>query len=220
MTPDDVLKTFITESRELLEAMESDLLGLERTGAPEETLNAIFRAAHTVKGSAGMFGLEHLVHFAHGMEGVLDAVRSNQLSVTPDRVSLLLRCKDHLSALLDEVATGQLVPSAALSAATQPLTLELAAQLGGPAAKAPAPSTPSLGAWHVSVRFQPDVLRHGLDPIAFDRHLGTIGELVGVSVVEGQQSEDPTDCWLGLVLGLRGPADEAAISEAFGLVRD
>ncbi|MBK6684441.1 MAG: chemotaxis protein CheA [Deltaproteobacteria bacterium] len=220
MTPDDVLKTFITESRELLEVMETDLLGLERSGAPEETLNAIFRAAHTVKGSAGMFGLDHLVHFAHAVEGVLDAFRGQQLAVTPDRVSLLLRCKDHLSALLDEVAKGQLVPSPALAALTQPLALELGAQLGGPASLNPEPTAAPSGAWHVSVRFQPGVLRQGLDPIAFVRHLGTVGELLGVSVVEGPRTEDPTDCRLGFELALRGPADEAVINEAFGLVKD
>lgn len=220
MTPDDVLKTFITESRELLEAMETDLLGLERSGAPEETLHAIFRAAHTVKGSAAMFGLEHLVHFAHAMEGVLDLVRGHQLPVTPDRVSLLLRCKDHLSALLDEVAKGQLVPSASLSAATQPLLLELGGQLGAPppVELEVAPNAPGL--WHVSVRFQADVLRHGLDPIAFVRHLATLGEVVGVSVVEGPEGTDPTDCRLGFELSLRGPQEESVITEAFGLVKD
>lgn len=220
MTPDDVLKTFITESRELLEAMETDLLGLERSGAPEETLHAIFRAAHTVKGSAAMFGLDHLVHFAHAMEGVLDAVRGHQIPVTPDRVSLLLRCKDHLSALLDEVAKGQLVPSSGLAAATQPLLLELGAQLGAPAPVEPEPAANPPGLWHVSVRFQADILRQGLDPIAFVRHLATIGEVVGVSVVEGPEVPDPTDCRLGFELALRGPSDESVINEAFGLVKD
>lgn len=222
MSAEEVIKTFISESRELLEGLERDLLGLEQASASDETLHAIFRAAHTVKGSAGLFGLEHIVHFAHAIEGLLDEVRNHRVSVTPDRVSLLLRCKDHLLALVDDVATGRLVPNAALIEGSKPLVAELTRQRGASTEEPSlAPAAPaSEGAWHVSVRFSPNALRDGLDPIAFVRHLGTIGEVRGVALVEGPQTDDPTDCRLGFELSLRAEVDEGRIEEAFGLAKD
>ncbi len=64
MNLDQALQTFIAESRELLDDMETSLLSLD--AAPDdEAINAIFRAAHTIKGSAGLFGLNHVVAFTH-----------------------------------------------------------------------------------------------------------------------------------------------------------
>lgn len=61
MNLDDALKTFVIESRELLENMEEALLHLEQSPDNADLINAVFRAAHTIKGSAGLFGLDHVV---------------------------------------------------------------------------------------------------------------------------------------------------------------
>ena len=58
---DDALQTFIAEGRELLEQMEEALLRVEQSPRDADTINAIFRAAHTIKGSAGLFGFEAVV---------------------------------------------------------------------------------------------------------------------------------------------------------------
>src|SRR5262249_38978684 len=81
MNLDDALQVFIAEGRELLQAMESALLALDASpGAAldNEAVNAIFRAAHTIKGSAGLFGLDHVVAFTHVAESVLDEVRAGR----------------------------------------------------------------------------------------------------------------------------------------------
>ncbi|HNO89391.1 MAG TPA: Hpt domain-containing protein, partial [Rhodocyclaceae bacterium] len=68
---DDALQTFIVESRELLQQMEEALLEMEHGTDDPDTLNAIFRAAHTIKGSAGLFGLDDIVAFTHDVESLL-----------------------------------------------------------------------------------------------------------------------------------------------------
>ncbi len=108
MNLDDALQTFIVESRELLEDMENALLSLGRDADDcGERVNAIFRAAHTVKGSAGLFGLDHLVSFTHVVESVLDDVRAGNLVIDDSLVTLLLACGDHIGAMVALIAAGR-----------------------------------------------------------------------------------------------------------------
>ena len=90
MNLDDALQTFITESRELLEDMENALLAVEQAAEKDELVNAIFRAAHTIKGSSGLFRLDHIVAFTHVVESVLDQVRAGKLVIADELVVLLL----------------------------------------------------------------------------------------------------------------------------------
>ena len=78
-----ILQTFFQECEEQLAELESGLLAMQNGASDSETVNAVFRAVHSVKGGAGAFGLDNLVRFAHVFETVLDAVRSDQLQ--PDR---------------------------------------------------------------------------------------------------------------------------------------
>ena len=84
MNLDDALQTFVIESRELLDNMEAALLQIEQSPDDADLINAIFRAAHTIKGSAGLFGLDHLVAFTHAAENVLDQVRAGELPMDDD----------------------------------------------------------------------------------------------------------------------------------------
>ena len=70
---------FVEEARELLTNMEKALLEIETEGPTTERINAVFRAAHTIKGSAGLFGLDLIVSFTHIMESVLDRVRNDEV---------------------------------------------------------------------------------------------------------------------------------------------
>ena len=106
MNLDEALQTFIVEARELLEQMEDALLRIEQTPDDAETINAIFRAAHTIKGSAGLFGLDHVVEFTHVAENVLDKVRSGALRIDSDLVVLFLGVCDHLGVLVSGIADG------------------------------------------------------------------------------------------------------------------
>ena len=77
---DAIQQAFVVESQELLQQMEDNLLQLENSGGDPEIINAIFRAAHTIKGSAGLFGLDPIVSFVHVVETALDQVRLEDLA--------------------------------------------------------------------------------------------------------------------------------------------
>jgi two-component system chemotaxis sensor kinase CheA len=87
-------QTFLQESAEHVESMEAGLLALRSAPDDAETLNAIFRSAHSIKGGAGSFGLTNLVCFTHGLENLLDRLRSLEMPATAEVISLLLRSCD------------------------------------------------------------------------------------------------------------------------------
>ncbi|HWK51541.1 MAG TPA: Hpt domain-containing protein, partial [Steroidobacter sp.] len=104
---DAALPTFIAESRELLREMEAALLECEQGESGSEAVNSIFRAAHTIKGSSGLFGLDGIVAFTHVVESVLDRVRANSLQMDRTLAAILLECRDHIAHLVDAVADGK-----------------------------------------------------------------------------------------------------------------
>lgn len=239
MNLDDALQTFIVESRELLQDMEDALLRMENEPADPDTVNAIFRAAHTIKGSSGLFGLDDVVAFTHVVEGVLDKVRDQELEITGDLVALLLTCSDHIGALVDEVAAGAERCSPEKLAISEQLMAQLNVFLGaghGSQSSAVSLSQPvdhveiasgrvvDTDNWHISLRFGPDVLRNGMDPLSFLRYLGTLGEIVGITTLFDAlpvaAELDPESCYLGFEINLKSNADKAAIESAFEFVRD
>jgi two-component system, chemotaxis family, sensor kinase CheA len=97
---------FLAESQEGVAAMESGLMALEVRPDDEAALFEVFRAAHTLKGNAGIFGLRAIGSFAHAMEDVLDRLRSGRLTLTREGTTLLLRGVDVLRELLAEAFAG------------------------------------------------------------------------------------------------------------------
>lgn len=227
----DALQTFFAESRSLLQEMEEGLLRLETAPDDAEAVNAVFRAAHTIKGSSGLFGLDDIVAFTHKAESVLDRVRNGELALNEGLIGLFLGCRDHIERLLDITAGGT-----EMDADTRRQGEALAAQLGqcmGPAmlpAETEAPLQ-SLGGgrmagdtWHISLRFGRDVLKNGMDPLSFIRYLGTLGEIAHLTTLDdalpAAAAMDPECCYLGFEIRLRSEADKARIEGVFEFVRD
>ena len=102
----ELIPIFIAESEENLRAMELGFVQLETTPGDLETLQAIFRAAHTIKGNAASLAFPSLARFAHGMEDVLDRLRTGTTALTTPLATLLLRCVDALRQLIEGAATG------------------------------------------------------------------------------------------------------------------
>jgi two-component system chemotaxis sensor kinase CheA len=239
MNLDEALKTFIIESRELLEQMEDALLRIEQAEHDPEIINAIFRAAHTIKGSAGLFGLEYIVAFTHVAESVLDKVRSGELEISPDLVALLLSARDHIGALVDHAAQGQepdeesyqrsvdlleglnayLGHKVQLHAGKSGLAVEQIPQIERENAE-----NVETDNWHISLRFGANVLRNGMDPLSFVRYLNTFGRIINVStIVESVppiSQLDPESCHLGFEISFQTDADKKAIEDAFEFVID
>src|ERR1700759_3487002 len=92
-----IRETFFQECEEQLAELESGLLAMEAGDTDPETINAVFRAVHSVKGGAGAFSLDALVRFSHVFENVLDDIRSERLAPGADGVRTLLRAADMLA---------------------------------------------------------------------------------------------------------------------------
>ncbi|HSG21780.1 MAG TPA: chemotaxis protein CheW [Azonexus sp.] len=94
-------QVFFEESEEHLAAMETLLLDLDIENPDSEQLNAIFRAAHSIKGSAGTFGFTDLAETTHILENLLDRIRKRELGLLPDMVDAFLECGDLLRGMLE-----------------------------------------------------------------------------------------------------------------------
>lgn len=120
MDMNQLMQTFLAESRDLLEDMERHLLQAERGESSPDAVNAIFRAAHTIKGSGGLFDLPQLVGFTHVVESVLDLVREESVALQSELIALLLVCCDHIHALVETAADPSHADPAALAAEAEP----------------------------------------------------------------------------------------------------
>ena len=227
---DQAQQTFIVEARELLQAMEQSLLQLENEPGDEDAIGAVFRAAHTIKGSAGLFGLASIVSFTHIVEDVLDRLRDGHVAVDAALIAVLLQSGDHMLELIEVVASrGEALPSAALEREAA-LREALGAYQEAPLPSADVDTVamdddvPTEVLWHLSLRFGADVFRNGMDPLSFLRYLETLGQLLHVTTltdsIPAVDGWDPESCYLGFEIDLRSSASHAALNEVFDFVRD
>ncbi len=236
MNLDGALQTFFAEADDLLNSMEAALLRMDEGDNDTETINEIFRAAHTIKGSAGLFGLNDIVSFTHIVENVLDRARDGKIVITSDLLSIFLPCRDHITTLVENARQEQendaacLAQGKALLDSLQPW-LEAAPQ--ATAATAPNANTASNltagavadhEAWHISVRLGPDLLRNGMDPLSILRFLRTLGDITHITTITDHLPEykefDPEQLYLGFEITLVSNASQAQIEDAFMFVRD
>jgi len=237
------LETFIVESRDLLQDMEDLLLSLEHSNDSADAINAIFRAAHTIKGSSGLFGLDHIVRFTHVLESLLDKVRDGDIPISSQLVAVLLPCCDHLGLLIDRIAKGELGDAIDLAGAGAELHAKLgqflehkqegAADVGrvvqhrheetNHASRTEGEAVDS-GNWYLSLRFGPDCLRNGMDPLSFIRYLSTLGDVVHLITLSnelpGAEDMDPETCYLGFEVVLKSNATKEAIENVFEFVNE
>jgi two-component system, chemotaxis family, sensor kinase CheA len=230
-----VQQTYIVESRELLRDMESALLRLEKAPQDAEAITAVFRAAHTIKGSSGAVNFDAIVAFTHAMEGVLDQIRSGRIAIDGKLIALLLACGDHVSALLDCLAADD--RNAAFERIRErgeSLLGDLGARFAPPPLPSGAPreaeieriggATVASGDWHISLRFGRSLLKNGLDPLSFIRYLATLGKISQVTTVLDAMPDaadmDPESCYLGMELDFNGAVTKEAIEDVFEYLRE
>ncbi|MCK9388709.1 MAG: chemotaxis protein CheA [Sulfuritalea sp.] len=233
----EALGVFMEEARELLAQMEEILLREEAGGGSEEDLPALFRCAHTIKGSAGMFGFDEVVRFTHVVENVLDRLRNGAIGFSRQLVGVLLDCQDHIAGLVSTIAEGG-TPDIARS---DELIAELRAwtaadDAAGAAAprQLPAESAVRVAAsggggtgsdyWHLSLRFAPGILAEGMDPMCFINYLGTCGRIVHVETITDHlptlDEADPELCHIGFEVALDSPAGKEEIERVFQFVAE
>lgn len=243
---DEALKTFIIEGRELLQTMEDALLKLEQSPEDDAGINEIFRAAHTIKGSSGLFGLNFVVDFTHVAESVLDKVRSGEIVAEETLIALLLEVCDHIGRLLTHVDEGS-QPGEATNSISQKLCLRLNGYLSPDIAvtneaqdivssnqtkivevetryETEGGGEVQTDNWHLSLRFALDVIQNGMDPLSFVRYLCTFGEIVHLSTITDGMPDpkdfNPEFCYLGFEISFKTNAEKSTIEGVFDFVRE
>jgi two-component system, chemotaxis family, sensor kinase CheA len=242
----EIVKVFFEESSEGLGVMESRLLNLD-AGADRETIDTIFRAAHSIKGGAGTFGFMEISRFTHAVETLLDEMRNGTRAVTADAVQVLLQAVDVTREMMDLAQADQPIVSAGAEALTAKLAEILATQVpgaaeqGGPAAPAgahQAPAIPTMPAaatspevapraaeeiMHWRIAFKPHVslFKTCNDPVRLFDQLQALGKLEVAAHIERLPpfgQMDPTECYLDWTLDLHGPATQPQLAEVFDWV--
>lgn len=214
-------ETFFQEAAEHLETMEKGLLSLAPPDADPETLGAIFRAAHSMKAGAGMFGFEAVGHLTHALENVLDRMRAGEVAATTARIELLLRSVDALRSLVEAAARDDPGTPVGLES----LVAELGcAQDGGQPALTP--DTVSGPEAEYVIRFEPsgELFGMGMDPFLVLRDLARLGRILEVKPDLGRlpslEQLHVETCYLAWCLRLATSAGIAEIRDVFAFVED
>lgn len=186
----DFYQTFFDEADELLADMEQHLLGLDPQEPDPEQLNAIFRAAHSIKGGAGTFGFTVLQETTHILENILDGARRGEMQLSTDIINLFLETKDIMQEQLDAYKTAT-EPNAAtfeyICQALRQLALEAKGEVIEPAktlASADAPAPAAGGMRLALVDLKPTEIPLMLEELS---NLGTVSD-----VVKGETSVEVT----------------------------
>ena len=235
----EIRASFFIECEELLEAMQDGLQNLDDGDDDPETINIVFRAVHSIKGGAGAFGLEKLVHFAHRFETVLDGVRAGTLAVSSDLTKLFFRAGDHLSdivrayrddtdfaeadgkVILDELGTYDASaeePEQEEDIDFQPMMLSLDLDLDAPGDDAAEPSTPQ---WRVVFTPDTEMYESGNEVFPILSALRELGEATitcDTSKVPLLQELAPESAYLSWTVDLTTPVSEAEIRSTFEFV--
>ena len=241
----DQLKiTFFDECAELLQQTEAGLTDMREGHGNDDTVNAVFRAVHSVKGGAGIFGFKSLVEFAHVFETVLDTVRRGSLAATADVVDVLLSASDVLTSLVEMSRSGEAIPPD--FGGDSRMSLEQLIERdktgeGGGADDSPAPAdfedidfTPvraedldspgdvgGLRTYTIVFRPKPELLKHANEPLYIVRELRKLGELDLIAETDSLPPLLELECdrpYIGWTGTLRTEATRAQIDEVFEFV--
>ncbi|MDQ2641634.1 MAG: chemotaxis protein CheA [Pseudomonadota bacterium] len=229
---DQFHEVYFAESFELLDAMEAALLRLTPGTADVETVNTIFRVAHSIKGGAGMFGFNQIASFTHTLETLLDELRSDRMQVTAPMCDGLLSSVDLIRAMLTAQQKQQawdateaqalqeqfreMVEPAPASA--PPVPVPGPATMPGAVKPAAKPVTPGIATWRISFAPLPALLARGVDPVRLFEDLAGLGKVTvnaDLSALPALQEVDPAQCRIRWQLTLATPMPRASIELIF-----
>ena len=228
--------TFFQECEDQLSALEAGLITMEEGDTSSDTVNAVFRAVHSIKGGAGAFQLTALVEFAHVFETALDRVRSGTLAPDAEAMKLFLRAADMLSDLVADSRDGNEIDPARYSGISDEF-LTLNGDAGAAAADddfgidfapviitidepAAAPE-PAANSFTIFFRPHPALYVHANEPIALLRELAGLGTLETVcdtGPLPPLDACDPAEAYLAWTIRLTTAHEESEICDIFEFV--
>jgi len=217
-------EAFFEEAGDHLAIVEEGLLALEQYPEDLDLLNKIFRSAHSIKGTSGMFGFATVAQFTHKMETLLDLLRNGQKVVTPQIADLLLKSTDCLKMLIDAAKTGSPVDDETVRRLTGELAaasdLKVEAELK---VKAKVEGGPSR-CFHIAWTPPEWLFQRGLDPLQIFKELANLGTLSRVTVDTTKLPElatmDPERCYLSWTMQLETAKDRQVLDSVFEFVRE
>ncbi len=234
---EEIKATFFQECDELFVDLEGGLSRLDAGVADAETINAVFRAVHSIKGGGGAFGMDVLVRYAHVFETLLDGVRSEKIAVTPELVKDLLRAADiladHVAAArsggeCDEAATASMVADlegwihgAPPPAARDPDAIDFKPMTVALPDFAPIPEGPLLATWKITFQPTTELYANANEPGLLLRELERLGPLKVELLDDALPALDamaPEASYLAWTVQLETEADEFGIREVFEFV--
>ncbi|NHA13394.1 chemotaxis protein CheA [Thioalkalivibrio sp. XN279] len=206
---------FLEESFEGLDLMEAGLIDF-RDDDPE-AVNAIFRAAHSIKGGAGTFGFREVSDFTHGAETLLDQIRQGERAMTGETADALLAAVDCIRAMLEAARDGS-DPDTDRVLETRAVIESLLANAAAAAPVAAARGAPVPGGWHIRFAPHPGMLAGGNDPLRIIAALEPLGPLevhCEASALPPLAELDAESCALAWDIELNAAVPEQAIREIF-----
>ncbi len=241
---EQIKQTFFQECSDLLGDVESGLLAMQAGQHDSETINAVFRGVHSVKGGAGAFGMDALVAFAHVFETTLDGLRSGKIGVDERLVGVLLRSADLLSDLVANAKGGPPVDPARALVLQGELQTSLIGGASPPAVAAMSghgepdelgfvpqqivlfpieavSERPTTGAWTIAFKPHDHLYAKANDPVVLIRELERLGRCdVALDISELPMLEDlsPEKSCLAWAIELSSEHPESDVREVFDFV--
>jgi two-component system, chemotaxis family, sensor kinase CheA len=229
MTESAIKEVFISEAKEIIEKLESDLVQLEENEGDQEIINRIFRSFHTMKGSSGIVGLTSIYNFSHKLENLLDRVRSGDIAVDNRLIDLIL---DSIDWIRDELFSEKADTEESKSSvsALQGRIVEYTGEDKTAEAEAeeqPGGTRKKAGVYNyfrIKAQFQEDVFETGIDPLMIIEDLLTVGTLLTKNVnrdrLPGLEELDPEHCYLSWDLIIKTLEPVEKIHDVFMFVKD
>ncbi len=224
--------SFFEESAEHVETMETGLLDLEQRPTDLDLLNRIFRAAHSIKGNAGMFNFTAIGGLTHKMENILDKLRNSQMVVTKDIIDLLLQALDGLKTLLEVARSGEAHDEAAIQVIEEKLVacfnggaVEASSDQARSTPEAPnASSSPTQRSVLIAWKPLPELFQRGLDPSQMFRELEGLGRITELSAqtdaLPNLSEMDAERCYLTWTIAVETDKPVKDLDAVFDFVRD
>jgi two-component system chemotaxis sensor kinase CheA len=212
----DPVEIFRQEAQDLLEQIEQGLLDLAARPGDRDTVDAVFRALHTLKGSGAMFGFDALAAFTHHCESAFDRVRKGEVPASADLVTAVLAAQDHMRAL----AEGREASAAEGEALLAGLRQAVDAAAGVAAA---APTVPAKTTFKIRFSLPADALANGTRPLPLLDELRELGDCQVIALTDNVPALDtlnPTECHLGWEVLLTTEHGRSAIEDVFIFVID
>jgi two-component system chemotaxis sensor kinase CheA len=227
---DHLKSTYFQECAELLESAYGDLTALEDGRHDEETIHAIFRAIHSIKGGGGAFGFTRMVSFAHRFETLLDLMRDGKIDAGRELAALLLRATDALADLIAAERTGIAAPEGMESTLLEALD-QTASSVSTPShkpTKAVVPAPIAIGPaamqdYRISLQPHLGLFKNASEPLLLMRELQRLGATrasPNLSRLPALEAMDPEAAYIGWTIDLESSAPLNRVEEIFDFVND